>query len=137
MNFINFHTSCRKPEKLYFDRLVLFKAYKVLDEKVQKCYVSWQKWCKGWRKTDSWFFSKNYMRNLVNLMQAVESLKICPLMCYFCRKYVQRSCVVKNDLWFQKWHKEFGEQVVESTFWKKIAHRISSFWTLHCFSEVV
>ena len=22
---------------------------------------------------------------------------------------VLRSCVVKNDLWFQKWHKEFGE----------------------------
>ena len=51
------------------------------------------------------------------LMRAVESLKICTLMGYVCRKYVynvwakkiQRTCVVKNDLWFQKWHKEFGE----------------------------
>ena len=50
-------------------------------------------------------------------MRAVESLKICTLMGYVCRKYVynvwakkiQRTCVVKNDLWFQKWHKEFGE----------------------------
>ena len=47
-------------------------------------------------------------------MQAVESLKICTLMGCFCQKYVmfelkiQKSCVVKNDLWFQKWRNEFG-----------------------------
>ena len=35
---------------------------------------------------------------------------------YFCRKYVMfelkeihRSCDLKNDLWFQKWHKKFGK----------------------------
>ena len=41
------------------------------------------------------------------LTRAVESLKICTLMGYFCRKYVmfelkkyiQRNCVVKNDLY--------------------------------------
>ena len=37
---INFHASIRKSENLHFDGLVLFKAYKVLDEKVQKNYVS-------------------------------------------------------------------------------------------------
>ena len=39
-NLINFHTSSRKPENLPFDRLLLSKAYKVLDEKLQKVYVS-------------------------------------------------------------------------------------------------
>ena len=39
-NLINFHASSRKFENLHFDGLVLSKAYKVLDEKVQKSYVS-------------------------------------------------------------------------------------------------
>ena len=39
-NLVNFHASSRKSENLYFDGLLLFKAYKVLDEKVQKSYVS-------------------------------------------------------------------------------------------------
>ena len=52
---------------------------------------------------------------------------------------MQRSCIVKNDLRFQKRHKEFAEQVVESKvdkssvynilaeamyFWSKVAHQI-------------
>ena len=39
-NLINFHTSSRKSENLHFDGLVLSKTYKVLDEKVQKSYIS-------------------------------------------------------------------------------------------------
>ena len=39
-NLVNFHASSRKPENLRFDGLVLFKAYKVLVEKVQKSYAS-------------------------------------------------------------------------------------------------
>ena len=39
-NLINFHGSSRKSEHFRFDRLVLSKACKVLDEKVQKSYVS-------------------------------------------------------------------------------------------------
>ena len=38
-NLVNFHLSSRKPENLHFDGLVLSKAHKVLDEKVQKSYV--------------------------------------------------------------------------------------------------
>ena len=37
---INFQASSRKSENLYFDGLILPKAYKVLDEKVQKSLVS-------------------------------------------------------------------------------------------------
>ena len=59
---------------------------------------------------------------------------------------------MKNDLWFQKLHKEFGEEVVETKvdkssvynvlaegmyFLDKSSHRISTFWTFHCLSEVI
>ena len=35
-SLINFHASSRKSKNLHFDGLVLSKAYKVLDEKLQK-----------------------------------------------------------------------------------------------------
>ena len=34
------HASSCKPENIHFDGLLLSKAYKVLDEKVLKSYVS-------------------------------------------------------------------------------------------------
>ena len=104
MNLVNFHTASWMSENLYFDGLLLSKAYKVLDEKVQKRYVSWH-----WRVMQS--LKKN--RPLVPkttwgiwwiLTRAVESLKICPFTDCFCRKYVmfemkkQLSFVVKNYL---------------------------------------
>ena len=39
-NLVNFYARSRKSEKLHFDELLLSKAYKVLDEKKQKGYVS-------------------------------------------------------------------------------------------------
>ena len=39
-NLVNFCAISRKSENLHFDGLLLSKAYKVLDEKVQKSYVS-------------------------------------------------------------------------------------------------
>ena len=39
-NLINFHASSRKSENLHFDGIILSKAFKVLDEKVQKSYFS-------------------------------------------------------------------------------------------------
>ena len=39
-NLVNFLASSHKFENLHFDRFVLPKAYKVLDEKVQKSCVS-------------------------------------------------------------------------------------------------
>ena len=39
-NLVNFHVSSRKSENLHFDELLLSKAYKDLDEKVPKSYVS-------------------------------------------------------------------------------------------------
>ena len=55
-NLVNFHASSPKSGNLHFDWILLSKAYKDLDEKIQKSYVSWH-WrvSKVWRKTDSWF----------------------------------------------------------------------------------
>ena len=39
-NLVNFHASSRKSENVDFNEFVLSKAYKILDEKVQKSYVS-------------------------------------------------------------------------------------------------
>ena len=39
-NLVNFHASSQKSENLHFDGLLLSKAYRVLDEKVQKSNVS-------------------------------------------------------------------------------------------------
>ena len=40
-NLVNFHASSQKFKNLYFDGLLLSKAFKVLDEKVQKSYIYW------------------------------------------------------------------------------------------------
>ena len=61
---VNFHASSRKSGKLHFDELLLSKAYKDLDEKVELCLMT--------LKSDAKFevtmtlVSKNDMRNLVN-----------------------------------------------------------------------
>ena len=39
-NLVNFHANGQKSENLHFDGLINFKAYKILDEKLQKRYVS-------------------------------------------------------------------------------------------------
>ena len=39
-NFVNFHASSQKSKNLHFDGLLFSKEYTVLDEKVQKSYVS-------------------------------------------------------------------------------------------------
>ena len=106
------HRVCRKSENLHFDGLRLSKAYKNLDEKVQKSYVSWH-----WRVMQSlkkiWFLVlKMTWRIWWILMRVVASLKTFTLMCYFCRKYIifePKRCVMKNDFRFQKWHQKFGE----------------------------
>ena len=39
-NLVSLPVSSQKPENLHFDGLLLSRVYKVLDEKVQKSYVS-------------------------------------------------------------------------------------------------
>ena len=55
-NLVNFHASSWKSENVHFDWIHLSKAFKYLDEKEQKSYVSWH-WrvMQSLKKTDSWF----------------------------------------------------------------------------------
>ena len=62
-NLVNFHASNRKSGNLHFDRLLFSKAYKDLDEKIQKSYVS-ESDAKFQEKLTLVF--KNDMRNLGN-----------------------------------------------------------------------
>ena len=94
------------------------------------------------------------------LTQPVENLKMCTLIRYFCQKYVmfelkkiQTSCVVKNDLWFQKWRKKFGEfsQQLKVMFDKSSVYVLAegmsfldkcsplnfNFRTFHCLPEII
>ena len=64
-NLVNFHASSQKSENLHFDRLLLFKPYKVLDEKAQKNCLVTLKNDEKFEETLT-FGSKTDMRNLVN-----------------------------------------------------------------------
>ena len=93
---------------------------------------------------------------------AVESVKICTLMDYFCREYVifelaryrgvvpwKMSCGFKNDIsnlvnfHTSSWNKLklilklISNYLKEHIFWTKEVYQISTFWTFHCLSEVV
>ena len=87
MNLVNFHARSWKSEDLHFDLIHLSKAYKYLDEKVQKSYISWSHDTEEWRKVSRKTYSlvpKTTWGIWLVLMWAVASLEICTLMCYFC-----------------------------------------------------
>ena len=104
---------------------------KFLLKKVQKSYISWH-----WRviqslKKNGLVVSNMTWRIWWILMRAVASLKICPLMCYFCQKHIisepknYRGVLCHNtkkwcklwggtDLCFEKWHEEFGKSWLDT-----------------------
>ena len=62
------------------------------------------------------FYLKNDMGNLVNfnlssgksqnlIFDGIFLSEVCNVLA----NKIQMSCVVKNDLWFRRWHKEFRE----------------------------
>ena len=80
-------------------------------------------WCKIWRKTD---IVSKMTRIWWILTQALESLKICTFNGSYCAKYLMfnlkkyrgvishdteewRRIWRKTDLWFGKWHEEYGK----------------------------
>ena len=65
-NLVNFHVSSWKPEKLDFDGFLLSKAYKALDEKVQRNYLSWHLWVMQSLKKNELLFAKMTITNLIN-----------------------------------------------------------------------
>ena len=87
-NLVNFNASSDKSENLRFDVLFLSTAYKVSAKKEQKNYLSWH-WKKIQTLKKNWLFVwKMAWEIWWTLTWAVESLKLCTLMGYFCRKYV-------------------------------------------------
>ena len=104
-NMFSFNESSRNSENLDSDGLLLAIAYKVRAIQTLK-----KDWLFVWKMT---------VINLVNLANFYmssgksENLHFDRLflskVCNVWAKKLQRSRVVKNDLCFQKWHKEFGE----------------------------
>ena len=66
-NLVHFYASSRKSKYLHFDRILLFKAYKDLDEKIQKNYVSWHwKVMQGLKK--NWLVVPKMTRGICKLL---------------------------------------------------------------------
>ena len=110
---------------LYFDRLLLLKSYKISAKKIQRSYVSWQ-WraMQNLKKTNLLFQKWQEFGEFWSEHSKVS--KICTLIGPFCAKYVtfdlnkyrgvifhdtEEVCKIwrKTDLWFRKWHEEFGK----------------------------
>ena len=86
--FVNFNVSSGKSGNLHFDLLLLPIAHKVSAWKVQKNYLSWH-WKKIQTVKKSWLLIWKMTWGIWRILTwAVESLKICTLISYFCRKYV-------------------------------------------------
>ena len=107
------------------------------------------------------FCLKNHTKNLVNFNLSSGKSEnsdfyglLLSKVCNVWAEKIQANCVVKNDVWFQKWHKEFDKffhkklevtlnksfvyniLAEEMQFWTKVAHRISTFWPFYFLSEV-
>ena len=142
-NLVNFQTSSWKCGNLLW-WLVLSKANKDLDKKLQRSYVScnWKVMQKFWLLVPKMTWGIWWI-----LIRTVAILKICSLMDCFCREYAMFK--LKNYRGVVSWKMLFGEFLhkwlkvmlekcsVYVLFWIKVAHQISTFWKFHCFSEVV
>ena len=114
--FGKFNRSSGKSENLHFDVLLFSITYKVSAKKMQKSYLSWH-----WRviqtlKKKFRFCLKNGMNNLVNFNSSSGKSEnfyfdevFLSKLCNVWAKKIETNCVMKNDLWFQKRHKEISE----------------------------
>ena len=88
-NLFDFHTSSRWSKNLHFDSMLFSKAYKDLDENIQKSYISWQ-WRVMQTLKKNWVFGfKNDMKNFLNFHSTTRKYKTFTLMGYFCPKYMR------------------------------------------------
>ena len=102
-NLVNLNASSGKSENLHFDVLLLSIAYKVSAKKVQKNYLSWH-WKEIQTLKKNWLFVWKMTWGIWwTLTRAVESLKICTLMGYFCRKCVMFELKNTEELCHEKW----------------------------------
>ena len=102
-NLVNFIARSVRSEHLHLDVLLLSIAYKVSAKKVQKNYLSWH-WKEIQTLKKNWLFVWKMTWGIWwTLTRAVESLKICTLMGYFCRKCVMFELKNTEELCREKW----------------------------------
>ena len=102
-NLVNFNASSGKSANLHFDLLLLSITCKVSAKTVQKSYLSFH-WTVTQILKKNWLFVwKMIWESWWILMQAVESLKTCTFMGYFCRKYVMFELKKYTEVASWKW----------------------------------
>ena len=118
-----FDCSRKISPNLYFDRLL--KVYKILAKKYRGVIShDPEDWCKIWRKTDLLFQKWQEFGEIWPEHSQVS--KTCTFICSYCAKYLMFDlkkyrgvifhdtegwCKIwrKTDLWFGKWHEEYGK----------------------------
>ena len=122
-NLVNFDASNGKSENLQFDVLLLSEVYYVWAKRVHRSHNN-EEWCKIWRGTDLYFekWHEEFCEFWPN-SRKTQNLKFSGLILtkvynVWAKKYrgvmhhyTEDRCKLwwKNDLWFHKWHEEFGE----------------------------
>ena len=107
-NLLNFNASSGKSENLHFDVLLLSIVYIKFQLKKCRRVISHdtEEWSKLRIKTHFLInFNSNSGKSENLHFDGILLSKVCNVW----TKIIQVSSVVKNDLWFQIWHKEFGE----------------------------
>ena len=121
--FQTFDCSRKISPNLYFDRLL--KVYKILAKKYRGVIShDPEDWCKIWRKTDLLFQKWQEFGEI--WPEHSKVYKTCTFICSYCAKYLMFDlkkyrgvifhdtegwCKIwrKTDLWFGKWHEEYGK----------------------------
>ena len=120
--FQTFDCSHKISTNLHFDRLL--EVYKILVKKHRGCIShDPEGWCKIWRKTDLLFQKWQEFGEI--RPEHLKISKTCTFICSCCAKYLMFDlkkymgvvfhdtegwCKLwrKTDLWFAKWHEEYG-----------------------------
>ena len=123
--FQTFDCSREISPNLYLNRVLLLKVYKVSAKTVQRIMShDTEEWCKISKNTNLLFENWQELGELWSKHSKVS--KICNLIGPFCAKYItldlkkyrgvifndtEESFKIwrKTDLWFGKWHEEFGK----------------------------
>ena len=105
-NLVKFKASSGKSENLHFDMLLLSIACKVSGKNVQKSYLLWPWTVTQTLNKKSFFVWKMTWEIWLTLTRAVENLKICTLMGYFCQKYIMFE--LKQYRWVVSWKMAYG-----------------------------
>ena len=108
-NFANFHQSTQKCQNWNFDKILLSKVENVWALNLQWSYVSWQ-WRMIQKLKRNWLVVLKLTWGTSQILtRALESLKkLCFNWLLVTKVYIVWAKQKKTDLWFEKWHEEYG-----------------------------